>query len=68
MIDETYKTTDEYRDVLVLCYSGLAFDYSLETWEAIYLPYYNWFEEVLNEAVKKKKSSSSLTLNGQLKR
>lgn len=47
---------------------GLAFDYSLETWEAIYLPYYNWFEEVLNEAVKKKKSSSSLTLNGQLKR
>ena len=53
MIDETYTTTDEYRDVLVLCYSGLAFDYSLETWEAIYLPYYNWFEEVLNEAVKK---------------
>lgn len=53
MIDETYKTTDEYRDVLVLCYSGLAFDYSLETWEAIYLPYYNWFEQVLNEAVKK---------------
>jgi AcrR family transcriptional regulator len=48
MIDETYKTTDEYRDVLVLCYSGLAFDYSLETWEAIYLPYYNWFEQVLN--------------------
>ncbi len=53
MIDETYKTTDEYRDVLVLCYSGLAFDYSLETWEAIYLPYYNWFEEVLNQAVRK---------------
>ncbi|MDP9725012.1 MULTISPECIES: TetR family transcriptional regulator [Priestia] len=62
MIDETYKTTDEYRDVLVLCYSGLAFDYSLETWEAIYLPYYNWFEEVLNEAVKKEEVIKQLNV------
>ena len=62
MIDETYKTTDEYRDVLVLCYSGLAFDYSLETWEAIYLPYYNWFEEVLNEAVKKEEVLKQLNV------
>ncbi|KRD84750.1 TetR family transcriptional regulator [Bacillus sp. Root147] len=62
MIDETYKTTDEYRDVLVLCYSGLAFDYSLETWEAIYLPYYNWFEEVLNEAVRKEEVIKQLNI------
>ncbi|MQR84733.1 TetR family transcriptional regulator [Bacillus megaterium] len=62
MIDETYKTTDEYRDVLVLCYSGLAFDYSLETWEAIYLPYYKWFEEVLNEAVKKEEVIKQLNV------
>ncbi|MBU8686701.1 TetR family transcriptional regulator [Priestia megaterium] len=62
MIDETYKTTDEYRDVLVLCYSGLAFDYSLEIWEAIYLPYYNWFEEVLNEAVKKEEVIKQLNV------
>lgn len=62
MIDETYKTTDEYRDVLVLCYSGLAFDYSLETWEAIYLPYYDWFEEVLNEAVKKEEVIKQLNV------
>jgi len=62
MIDETYKTTDEYRDVLVLCYSGLAFDYSLETWEAIYLPYYNWFEEVLNEAVRKEEVIKQLNV------
>ena len=62
MIDETYKTTDEYRDVLVLCYSGLAFDYSLETWEAIYLPYYNWFEEVLNQAVRKEEVIKQLNV------
>jgi AcrR family transcriptional regulator len=62
MIDETYKTTDEYRDVLVLCYSGLAFDYSLETWEAIYFPYYNWFEEVLNEAVRKEEVIKQLNV------
>ncbi|KWU68559.1 TetR family transcriptional regulator [Priestia megaterium] len=62
MIAETYKTTDEYRDVLVLCYSGLAFDYSLETWEAIYLPYYNWFEEVLNEAVRKEEVIKQLNV------
>lgn len=62
MIDETYKTTDEYRDVLVLCYSGLAFDYSLETWEAIYLPYYNWFEEILNQAVRKEEVIKQLNV------
>ena len=62
MIDETYKTTDEYRDVLVLCYSGLAFDYSLETWEAIYLPYYNWIEEILNQAVRKEEVIKQLNV------
>ncbi len=40
----------------------LAFDYSLETWEAIYLPYYNWFEEVLNEAVKKEEVIKQLNV------
>ncbi|WNS78522.1 TetR family transcriptional regulator [Domibacillus sp. DTU_2020_1001157_1_SI_ALB_TIR_016] len=53
-ISETYHITDEYRDVLVLCYSGLAFDYSLETWEAIYKPYYEWFEEILHNAIEQK--------------
>lgn len=48
-----YKIIDEYRDVFVLCYLGFVFDYLLEIWEVIYLFYYNWFEQVLNEVVKK---------------
>ncbi|HWO96364.1 MAG TPA: TetR family transcriptional regulator [Bacillus sp. (in: firmicutes)] len=53
-IDETYRITDEYKDVLVLCYSGFAFDYSMETWEKVYQPYYEWFEEILNRAIETK--------------
>lgn len=53
-IDETYSITDEYKDVLVLCYSGFAFDYSMETWEKVYQPYYEWFEEILNRAIENK--------------
>ena len=53
-IDETYSITDEYKDVLVLCYSGFAFDYSMETWEKVYQPYYEWFEEILNRAIDNK--------------
>ncbi|WP_078409505.1 TetR family transcriptional regulator [Priestia abyssalis] len=52
-IDETYSITDEYKDVLILCYSGFAFDYSMETWENVYQPYYEWFEEILHRAIEK---------------
>ncbi len=58
-IDETYRITDEYKDVLVLCYSGLALEYSLETWETIYTPYYHWFEEILQNAIAHKEIISS---------
>lgn len=51
IIDETFETTKEYKEVLVLCYGGLAFGYSMETWEAIYSPYYQWFENVLSKAI-----------------
>ncbi|MEK4228121.1 TetR family transcriptional regulator [Solibacillus sp. FSL H8-0538] len=54
-IDETYAITNEYKDVVVLCYSGAAFDYSMETWEKIYQPYYEWFEKILNKAINEKK-------------
>lgn len=39
----------------MLCYSGAAFDYSMETWEKIYQPYYEWFEKILNKAINEKK-------------
>lgn len=53
-IDETYKITNEYKDVLILCYSGLAFEYSMETWEKIYQPYYEWFEQIIHKAISRK--------------
>lgn len=53
-IDETYKITDEYKDVLILCYSGLAFEYSMEIWEKIYQPFYEWFEQIINKAIEQK--------------
>ncbi|TYR79403.1 TetR/AcrR family transcriptional regulator [Priestia megaterium] len=62
MIDETYSTTNDYKDVLVLCYAGLAFDYSMETWEAIYLPYYQWFERVLEQAIQRKEIIEQLNV------
>lgn len=52
VIDETFKITEEHKDVIVLCYSGLAIDHSLEKWEAIYQPYYQWLENLLNQAVQ----------------
>ena len=52
VIDETFNITDSYKDIIVLCYSGLAIDYSMEKWESIYQPYYHWFEDILNKAIK----------------
>jgi AcrR family transcriptional regulator len=51
-MDEMYQITNEYKDVIVLCYSGLAFDYSMELWESIYQPYYEWFEVNLRQAIE----------------
>ncbi len=51
MIDETFSITASYKDIIVLCYSGLAIDHSMEKWESIYRPYYHWFEAILNKAI-----------------
>ncbi|MEF2246647.1 MULTISPECIES: TetR family transcriptional regulator [unclassified Paenibacillus] len=53
-IDETFRITDSYKDVIILCYSGLAIDHSLEKWEAIYQPYYDWFESILTRGMESK--------------
>ncbi|MBB3108643.1 AcrR family transcriptional regulator [Paenibacillus phyllosphaerae] len=50
-IEEIYNITDEYKDVIVLVYSGLAIDHSMEIWETIYKPYYQWFEDEMQRAI-----------------
>lgn len=50
VIDETFHITKTYKDVIVFCYSGLAIEHSMEKWEAIYQPYYEWLEELLENA------------------
>lgn len=51
-IHQIYSITDEYKDVIVLCYSGLAIDHSMEIWESIYQPYYGWFQDELQRAIE----------------
>ncbi|SDT52700.1 transcriptional regulator, TetR family [Paenibacillaceae bacterium GAS479] len=51
-IEAIYTITDEYKDVIVLCYSGLAIDHSMEIWESIYQPYYEWFETELKRGIE----------------
>lgn len=50
VIDETFHITKTHKDVIVFCYSGLAIEHSMEKWEAIYQPYYEWLEELLENA------------------
>ncbi|WHY99284.1 TetR family transcriptional regulator [Peribacillus simplex] len=52
VIDETFNITDAHKDVIVLCYSGLAIDHSMEKWESIYQPYYSWLEDIIRRAIK----------------
>ena len=62
-IDETFALTDQYKDVLSLCYAGLAFDYSMETWEKIYEPFYSWFENLLIIAIERGDVDSSIPVS-----
>nr|WP_283407958.1 TetR family transcriptional regulator [Anoxynatronum buryatiense] len=41
----TFETTHLYREVLGLCYSGMAVTGAFLEWEEIYKPYYHWLEE-----------------------
>jgi AcrR family transcriptional regulator len=56
-IREIYSITDEYKDVILLVYSGLAIDHSMEIWESIYQPYYQWFEDRLQQAIQQEQIS-----------
>ncbi|SFH57089.1 transcriptional regulator, TetR family [Priestia megaterium] len=62
VIDKTFNITNSYKDIIVLCYSGLAIDYSMEKWESIYQPYYHWFEEILNKGIKNNEIISDINV------
>ncbi|MFD0590960.1 TetR family transcriptional regulator [Paenibacillus sp. GCM10027627] len=62
MINETFILTDSNKDILVLCYSGLAFEHSMEKWEAIYSPYYEWLEDVLTKAAQNQEIISDINV------
>ncbi|MDP4097093.1 TetR family transcriptional regulator [Paenibacillus sp. P96] len=61
-IEEIYNITDEYKDVIVLVYSGLAIDHSMEIWETIYKPYYEWFEDEMLQAMDNKEVIADLNI------
>jgi AcrR family transcriptional regulator len=62
VIDETFNITDAHKDVIVLCYSGLAIDYSMEKWELIYQPYYHWLEDLITKAIKNNEIISDINV------
>ncbi|MFB5675311.1 TetR family transcriptional regulator [Paenibacillus terreus] len=62
LIEEIYNITDEYKDVIVLVYSGLAIDHSMEMWETIYKPYYEWFEAEIKRAMDNKEVIAELNI------
>ncbi|MCI4140019.1 TetR/AcrR family transcriptional regulator, partial [Bacillus vallismortis] len=49
---ETFLMTVRHKDILVLCYSGLAIDHSMEKLETIYQPYYSWLEKVIHKEME----------------
>lgn len=62
IIDETFILTDTYKEVIVLCYSGLAIDHSMEKWESIYQPYYFWLEDIMKKAIQANEIISDINL------
>ncbi|GHH99846.1 TetR family transcriptional regulator [Neobacillus kokaensis] len=62
MIDETFRITKEYKNIIILCYSGLAIDHSMEKWEAIYQPYYDWLENIIKKAIQQNEIISDINL------
>ena len=51
IISTTFKVTNSYKEVLALCYSGLAIENTLSEWEKIYTPYYSWLEDLIKSGI-----------------
>lgn len=59
MVEATFTVTKRYKQVLALCYSGLAIG-GLITWEKLYQPYYEWVDQLLTEAVNRGEIRSNI--------
>ena len=53
VITVTFQVTNSYKEVLSLCYSGLAIENTLSEWERIYNPYYFWLAENITDGIQK---------------
>lgn len=51
LIEATFYITKKHRDVIMLCYSGIAYYNSFQRWEEIYTPYYQWLADKLEKAI-----------------
>ncbi|MBM7586089.1 AcrR family transcriptional regulator [Bacillus pakistanensis] len=63
LIEETFTITEEHKEVITLCYSGLAIEHSMEKWEAIYEPYYHWMESTIEKAISKGEIQEQININ-----
>lgn len=50
----TFQVTKSYKEVLSLCYSGLAIENTLSEWDRIYSPYYSWLSEMISRGIQQK--------------
>jgi AcrR family transcriptional regulator len=62
VIDETFMITDAHKDIIVLVYSGLAINHSMEKWESVYGPYYEWLEIIINKAIQNDEIISNINV------
>ncbi len=62
VIDETLKITDAHKDIIVLVYSGLSINHSMEKWELLYRPYYDWLEDIINKAIQNNEIISNINV------
>ncbi|MCR6098806.1 TetR family transcriptional regulator [Salipaludibacillus agaradhaerens] len=67
IVDVTFDITEEYHELILFCYSGLAYYDSFGRWEEIYQPYYHWLEDQLVNAQTKGTIKSTIRLSSLAK-
>lgn len=50
MVDVTFDMTAQHKEMILFCYSGMAYYHAFELWEDIYKPYYEWLSSQLKQA------------------
>ncbi|NBG89316.1 TetR family transcriptional regulator [Isachenkonia alkalipeptolytica] len=53
LIELVFEITEDYQQIITFLYSGMSYYHSLEKWEAIYDPYYQWLEKIFEQFQKK---------------